>query len=138
MTLGEKIKKLRLQKELSQAELAKATGISLRSLQNYEANAFPPRYQRVYVSLAQALDCDVNYLKSDTSDFIITAAAKYGPRGVQQAHAILDQTAAMFAGGDLSEDDKLAFVNEIQSLYLDSKERAKKFTPKKYLHNDEK
>lgn len=76
MTLGEKIKKLRLQKELSQAELAKAAGISLRSLQNYEANAFPPRYQRVYVSLAQALDCDVNYLKSDTSDFIITAAAK--------------------------------------------------------------
>ena len=135
MTLGEKIKKLRLQKELSQAELAKAAGISLRSLQNYEANAFPPRYQRVYVSLAQALDCDVNYLKSDTSDFIITAAAKYGPRGAQ---AILDQTAAMFAGGDLSEDDKLAFVNEIQSLYLDSKERAKKFTPKKYLHNDEK
>ena len=107
-------------------------------MQNYEANAFPPRYQRVYVSLAQALDCDVNYLKSDTSDFIITAASKYGPRGAQQAQAILDQTAAMFAGGDLSEDDKLAFVNEIQSLYLDSKERAKKFTPKKYLHNDEK
>ena len=138
MTLGEKIKKLRLQKELSQAELAKAAGISLRSLQNYEANAFPSRYQRVYVSLPQAIDCDVNYLKSDTSDFIITAAAKYGPRGAQQAQAILDQTAAMFAGGDLSEDDKLAFVNEIQSLYLDSKERAKKFTPKKYLHNDEK
>ena len=30
-------------------------------------------------------------------------------------------------------EDKTAFMDEIQSLYLDSKRRAKKFTPKKYL-----
>ena len=29
------------------------------------------------------------------------------------------------------------FMDEIQSLYLDSKRRAKKFTPKKYLKNQE-
>ena len=39
----------------------------------------------------------------------------------------------MFAGGELSDDDKTAFMDEIQMLYLDSKKRAKKFTPKKYL-----
>ena len=39
----------------------------------------------------------------------------------------------MFAGGELSDEDKTAFMDEIQSLYLDSKKRAKKFTPKKYL-----
>ena len=45
----------------------------------------------------------------------------------------LEQAAAMFAGGELSDEDKTAFMDEIQSLYLDSKRRAKKFTPKKYL-----
>ena len=35
----------------------------------------------------------------------------------------------------MSENE--AFINEIQSLYLDSKRRAKKFTPKKYLKNQE-
>ena len=33
----------------------------------------------------------------------------------------------MFAGGELSDEDKTAFMDEIQSLYLDSKRRAKKF-----------
>ena len=56
------------------------------------------------------------------------------PRGAAQ---LLHQTATLFAGGELSDDDKLAFVTEIQQLYLDSKERAKKFTPKKYWKNPE-
>ena len=47
------------------------------------------------------------------------------------------QAAAMFAGGSLTDEDKIAFMDEIQSLYLDSKRRAKKFTPKKYLKNQE-
>ena len=39
--------------------------------------------------------------------------------------------------GSLTDEDKIAFMDEIQSLYLDSKRRAKKFTPKKYLKNQE-
>lgn len=58
---------------------------------------------------------------------------QFGNRGAKQAQQILEQAAAMFAGGELSDEDKTAFMDEIQSLYLDSKRRAKKFTPKKYL-----
>ena len=58
-------------------------------------------------------------------------------RGAKQAQQILEQAAAMFAGGSLTDEDKIAFMDEIQSLYLDSKRRAKKFTPKKYLKNQE-
>ena len=54
----------------------------------------------------------------------------------RQAQQILEQAAAMFAGGSLTDEDKIAFMDEIQSLYLDSKRRAKKFTPKKYRKND--
>jgi hypothetical protein len=45
----------------------------------------------------------------------------------------LEQAAALFAGGELSEEDQIAFVHEIQGLFLDSKQRAKeKFTPKRF------
>ena len=69
--------------------------------------------------------------------FITEAAEQYGSRGAKQAQQILEQAAAMFAGGELTDDDKTAFMDEIQMLYLDSKKRAKKFTPKKYLRQDD-
>ena len=71
----------------------------------------------------------------DQEAFLTDVTQQYGSRGAQQAQAILDQTAAMFAGGELSEEDQIAFLTEIQALYLDSKQRAKKFTPKKYHRN---
>ena len=69
---------------------------------------------------------------SEEESFITEASEQYGSRGAKQAQMILEQTAAMFAGGDLSDEDQIEFLNEIQTLYLDSKKRAKKFTPKKY------
>ena len=59
-----------------------------------------------------------------------------GNRGAKQAQQILEQAAAMFAGGSLSDEDKIAFMDDMQMLYLDSKRRAKKYTPKKYLTED--
>ena len=45
---------------------------------------------------------------------------------------IKEQTTALFAGGELSEEDQAAFIKEMEALFLDAKEDAKKFTPKKY------
>lgn len=132
MNFGEKVKKLRKEKKMSQTDLAKQIGVSMRTVQSYEAGMSYPKNRNVYTLLAQALSCDENYLRTENEDFITDAAAAYGKRGEQQARSLLDATAAMFAGGELSEDDKLAFIHEINSLYFDSKERAKKFTPRKY------
>ena len=38
---------------------------------------------------------------------------------------ILSHASALFAGGKLSEDEQLAFINELQTLYLDAKKRLK-------------
>jgi len=62
------------------------------------------------------------------------AAEQYGRRGQLQAQEILEQTAQLFAGGFLSDDDELNFQMEMQKIFFDSKMRAKKFTPKKYLN----
>ena len=58
---------------------------------------------------------------------------KHGKKGLDRAHVILEETSALFAGGELSANDKLAFAQQMQAIFLDSKEQArKKFTPKKY------
>lgn len=37
---------------------------------------------------------------------------KYGSRGVAQAKKIKEQTTALFAGGELSEEDQAAFISK--------------------------
>lgn len=137
MTFGEKIRELRTKKGLTQTDFGKAVGVSLRTVRGWEAEGRYPRYKDLYKKIAEVLDCDTVYLMTEEENFITEATEQYGSRGAKQAQAILKQTAALFAGGDLSDTDQIAFLNEIQSLYLDSKKRAKKFTPKKYLKSDE-
>ena len=133
MTFGEKIKNLRKSKNLNQTQLANAIGVSLRTIRGWEIEGRYPKQHELYQKLADVLGCDVSYLMTEEEAFVTEAAEQYGSRGAKQAQQILEQAAAMFAGGELSDDDKTAFMDEIQMLYLDSKKRAKKFTPNKYL-----
>lgn len=133
MTFGEKIKNLRKAKNLNQTQLANAIGVSLRTIRGWEIEGRYPKQHELYQKLADILGCDVSYLMTEDVSFVTEATEQYGSRGTKQAQQILEQAAAMFAGGELSDDDKTAFMDEIQMLYLDSKKRAKKFTPKKYL-----
>lgn len=136
MTFGEKVKNLRKTKNMNQTQLANEIGVSLRTVRGWEVEGRYPKQHDLYQKLADALGCDVSYLMTEEESFITEAAEQYGSRGAKQAQQILEQAAAMFAGGELSDEDKIAFMDEIQSLYLDSKKRAKKFTPKKYLKDE--
>ena len=133
MNFGEKVRELREAKGLSQVELGRLIGVSYRTVQPYEAGKSYPKQREVYDRLAKELDVDVNYLRTENEVFMEEVGSRYGRRGVLQAKDILEQTAQLFAGGSLSDEDELAFITEMQRLYLDSKERAKKYTPKKYL-----
>lgn len=134
MTFGEKIKTLRKTKDMSQTQLAQAIGVSLRTVGGWEKEGRYPKQHELYQKLADTLGCDISYLMMEEEAFITEATEQFGSRGARQAQQILEQAAAMFAGGELSDEDKTAFMDEIQMLYLDSKKRARKFTPKKYLN----
>jgi len=138
MKFGEKIREQRKQRKLSQAELAAALGVTLRTLGNYETGASHPKSREIYFKLATFFDVDVNYFLTEDEEFLTAVAENYGKRGADQASAILDQTAALFAGGELSETDQIAFLHDIQRLFLDSKEKAReKFTPNKHRKTSE-
>ena len=132
MTFGEKVRELRLKNGYSQEELAAMTGVTRRTVRNWEAEGKYPRSQALYARLASALGCNEEYLRGEQELFTTRAAEKYGTRGRQQAQAFLDSTRAMFAGGDLSPEDIDMIGKHFMEMFWEAKENARKFTPGKY------
>lgn len=136
MKFGEKLKKLRTEKSITQEDLAKTIGVSRRTYISYEQEGRYPRKREVYGKLAEALSCDVNYLMTEDEEFISHASERYGSRGMAQAQALVDELSGMFAGGELSDEDKDSVMLALQKAYWLCKEDNKKYTPKKYLKDE--
>jgi transcriptional regulator with XRE-family HTH domain len=131
MKFSEKVRQLRKEQKLSQTELGKAVGVSGRSVAAWEAGNSYPRYQETYDRLARLFNVDVNYLRTENESFMEDVRQQYGTRAQQQARALLEQANELFAGGELSEEDKLSFLTEMQQLFLDAKKRAQKYSVRK-------
>jgi len=136
MKFGDKLKEQRGRRGLTQEEFSEAIGISRRTLCYYEQGKTYPKNREFYKKLAAFFDLDVNYFLAEDEEFLTQAAEKYGRRGRSQARAVLEQASVLFAGGELSDEDKEAFLREIQELYFDSKKQARKFVPKKYRRRE--
>ena len=139
MRFGEKVRVQRQSRNLSQGELAKELGVSTRTLSSYESGSSHPKDRKTYYKLAEFFDIDVNYFLTEDEAFFSTVSERYGKQGTDRAKVLLEETAALFAGGELSERDQIAFLADMQRLFLDSKEKAReKYTPKKYRNKTSK
>ena len=133
MKFGEKVRLLRNEKKLSQTELGKMCGLSLRTIRNYEVDGRYPKQREVYAKLAAALGCEINFLLSEDEELVLQAQQNYGYKGARNAEELVASVSALFAGGELSENDKDAVMRALQDAYWMAKERNKeKYTPKKY------
>jgi transcriptional regulator with XRE-family HTH domain len=133
MTFAEKLRQARKAKGLTQAELAKSAGLSVRTIICYEQGSAYPRYRKTYSALAEVLGVDADYLHNENDDFIADAQAAHGTRGRRQAQELMSEVTGLFAGGDLSEEDKDEFLRAVQEAYWESKKSAReKFTRKDY------
>jgi transcriptional regulator with XRE-family HTH domain len=143
MIFGKKLKNARLAMNLSQIELAEKAGITERSIYNYEQTGTFPK-STVLKKLAEALNVTVNYLlDEDETDkhahiehelFIANAKNKYGYKGAREAKEVISRVAALFAGGELDNEAKDIFFQNLMEVYLNSKAEArKKFSPKKRI-----
>ena len=111
MKFGEKLREARIARGLSQKELAKRTGIAVRTIINYESNARMPK-------------------------IIIRASEKYGSRAKRQAEKIIRDVQAIYAGGELEERDMDAMMKALQDAYWAAKEINRKYVPKKYREEE--
>ncbi len=132
MRFGEKLRKFRTEKGMTQAELAKEAGLGLNTISNYESGRTYPQNREVYTTLANILGVNPDNLHNENDDFITEAAAQYGSRGARQAKELLDEVTGLFAGGELADEDMREMVDAIQEAYLIAKKNNKKYTPKKY------
>jgi transcriptional regulator with XRE-family HTH domain len=141
MTFGEKLIKARLDRNLSQMELAETVGVSERSIYSYEQTGTNPR-KHILMKLADALNVTVQYLVDDSETnphsnidqelFVASAKQQFGYKGAREAKDLLARASALFAGGELDDDAKDVFFQSLTEVYFESKAEAReKFTPKK-------
>ena len=132
MEFYEKIREGRSKAGLTQEEFAKAIGVSLRTVTNYESGERYPKKRETYYTIAEVLKVDVNYLLTEDEEFLLDADRQYGSKGTRQAQALIDEISGLFAGGEMAEEDKDVMMKAIQDAYWISKEKNKKYTPKKH------
>ncbi len=116
MLFGDTLKELRKKQGLSQKELAEEVGVTTRSIQNYESNNRHPKDVAILSRLARALRTSMTALMS-SQDF-------------KPADLLILEIQALFAGGELGEEDKEAVFQAITEAYIDAKEKNKKYRNK--------
>ena len=137
MEFSEKIRKARIAKGLSQKELAGASGVSLRTIQNYELGTRLPKKKDTYLALANALDINEEVLLDKNASFVLRATERYGSRGARQAWDMVADLAAMWAGGEMDEEDMDSIMQAMQEAYWEAKKSNRKYVPTKYLNSEE-
>ena len=122
MTFGEKLRAFRKEKKMTQAELAEKMGCGINTIINYENGKTYPNRRDVYVKLGEVLGVDANYLHNENEDFIDAAAKKYGPKGKEQAAQLIEDAKGLFAGGELSDNEKLGVLKALQEAFWECKD----------------
>ena len=112
---SEKVKHARLELGLTQPELGAAVGVSLRTILAYEKGEKEPRAGTL-LKLAKALKVSSRFLKDDDCDdpmeeiekdsYIMDARRQYGTRGEKQIRELMNDSVALMAGGEISEEEK--------------------------------
>lgn len=133
-TLPEKVRTARSALGLSQEELAQQIGVSRRSVIAYETGQKTPRDATIY-KLAMALHVSIQYLKDENCDeptegiekdgYVVEISKTYGTSGARKLNAMLSENAALFAGGELSQEQKDAYFEALTRIYTESKEIAR-------------
>ena len=135
MTFSDKIKLSRELCNLTQQQLADKVGVSKRTIASYESSGAIARSSTMR-KLARALNVSYDYLTNDDItdpkqgiekiEYIEEARNQFGNRAAKEVDELLERNAALFAGGELSEEAKDAFFTAVTKAYLECKEQAKK------------
>ena len=134
-TLADKLLNARKLMGFSRKELAELVGVSQRSIVTYEMNDVKPR-PAVIRKLAEALQISPLYLDDDEINdplygierkkYIEEAAARYGEKAAREVNALIERSTALFAGGEMPQEDKDKFFDALASAYYRCREEAKR------------
>ena len=134
MTFSEKIKRAREMAQLTQRELAQQIGVSQRAVAAYETDGAVAR-RTTMMKLAKALKVSFKYLSDENctdpleeiekDSYVREAEDRYGSVGARDVDRLLSANTALFAGGELSQEQKDAFFQAVMTAYVTCREEAK-------------
>ena len=101
--------------------------ITYRTIRAWEVDGRYPKQSSLYQKLADAFQCRVSYLMDDNETVCLGNDEPSEYSGAKQARQILEQTAALFASGTMTNEDKTIFMDEMTRLYLESKKNRRKW-----------
>ncbi|MCQ4023319.1 MULTISPECIES: helix-turn-helix domain-containing protein [unclassified Ruminococcus] len=131
MKFSERLKAIREEKGLTQQELSKRSGVSLRTIQNYESGAYRPRFG-IVDKLAEALEVSSPELLGQSGMLIADAHEQGGAKAAREVKELVDELVGVFAGGELPQEEREAYMAALTKAYFESSAENKKYTPKKY------
>lgn len=121
MKFGEKLRIARRKAGLSQEEFAKAIGVSLRTITNYETNHVYPKKRELYPKIAEVLGVNVDYLMTESDHF--TAE----PAKANTAEGFANEVSNLFASGQMADEDLDLMMRRITEAYWIAKENNKTY-----------
>lgn len=137
MKFSERLKELREMAEMTQEQLAKKSGVQCRMIQRYEAGTSHPRYSAAE-KLADALNVSVDKLMGKEEKSFAEYGEEHGAKAQRDLIAQAQKFSALFAGGDIPDEDKdEAFKIIVQAYSKATEINKKKYTPKKYRKGDD-
>ena len=125
VTFGQKLRKYRKQKRLSQNALAELSGISLRTIYGYEAGTTYPRTNSILNRLAAALDVTNEELVDDKPDPEVVFFDQSAFPPDKQAQMLTQQLIALLQGDDLSNAEKDMLTREIMDAYWEARRKSR-------------
>ena len=123
MQFGEKLRELRTQQKWSQTEAAALIGVSLRTYQNYESCRMYPEHTALYGKIAELFHVSADYLLNDEDHYLIDAQERGDESSRNDVEALIHNANALFAGGELSEEDKEKVIRTLNDLYWKARDK---------------
>ena len=136
MVFKDRLKEARIEVNMTQAELAKAVGLTTRTIQNYELGDRRPRGYEIVEKLANALGVRLEDLMGPADMYVLQANEKGGTKAARDIDELVSEVTGMFAGGELSEDALEGAMMALNEAYWIAKKKNKKYTPKKYQKSE--
>lgn len=131
MAFKDNLRSRREELGMTQLELAKAAGITTRTIYNYESGERRPSNIEVVQRIANALGSATEELLSNGETLVVAAHERGGAMAARDINELVSEVTGMFAGGKLSDDALDGAMRALNEAYWIAKDKNKKYGRKK-------
>ena len=131
MAFKDNLRSRREELGMTKVELAKAAGVTTRTLYSYESGDRRPSNIEVVQRIAAALGTSMEKLLDTGESLVVEAHERGGARAARDIDSLVGEVTGLFAGGSLSDDALDGAMRALNEAYWIAKDKNKKYGRKK-------